>query len=196
MYNEAQMELARKANELIKEHLPFVDKVQPIFNNNELSALIKFRGIKNDLTKRLKFKIDPETNLIFVNFSNGLNNIKVSYNKIDFSKMSELHFGYLVTESMWDKIEVEDSNLNVKELLNKAYSLVMEQLSAVDTIINSPDMVYYREELKKLYKRESEIEKEKEKLNEENKKIYQNKVNLVQKQNQLYNKLISIAKDF
>ena len=39
MYNEAQMELARKANELIKEHLPFVEKVQPIFNNNELELI-------------------------------------------------------------------------------------------------------------------------------------------------------------
>lgn len=190
MFTPEQVEQVQKANEFIKSNLPFVKAVHPTFEKKRLVCLIKMKDLCCEVADRLKNKIHKDRTFLYVKFYKDFR-IKCSYNKIDFAKLPKIEpndYSYFVTDSMFS-INAIDSEETDDATLKKAFNAVIQELSAVDQIINSPDLVHFRTEIENTNEEERKLKAQLKALNEKRTLLYR-------KKNDCYKKIISMAEDF
>jgi hypothetical protein len=83
---------------------------------------------------------------------------------------------------------IEDEETDVATL-KKGFNAVIQELLAVDNVINSPDLVYFRNEIDKNYEEE-------QKLRAMIKELGAKRDILYGKKKECYKKIISMAEDF
>lgn len=193
MFSEHQVDRVRRASAFVKVHLPLVKKMHPTFENGVLVCMIKPKDIDSELTKKLKYKIDQEQTLIYIKFYADLKHFDVEYNKIDFSKLPQVYgdVGYYITKSMWErkKVVVKCDETEIHDILKKTFSVVMEQISAVDSIVFSPDLKFYNDEIKRLWEEEKLYRQKLDDCRIQTSEIYKKKA-------EAYRKLIGMVQDF
>lgn len=189
MFTPEQVAKVQKANEFIKANLPQVKTVHPTFEKNRLICLIKMRDLDCEIVERLKNQIHKDRTFLYVKFFKDFS-IECSYNKIDFAKLpkEEPIVGYFVTDSMFSMTEIEDEETDM-ETLKKGFNAVIQQLNAVDQIINSPELVHFKTEIDNTFEEER-------KLNEQLKALLDNRNLLYKKKKDCYKKIISMSEDF
>ena len=89
---------------------------------------------------------------------------------------------------MFNLTTIEDEETDVATL-KKGFNAVMQQLSAVDQIINSPDLVHFKTEIDETYVEERKLEEQLKALKEKRTLLYR-------KKKDCYKKIISMAEDF
>lgn len=189
MFTPEQIEKVKKANVFIKTNLPMVKNVHPTFEKNRLICLIKMKDLDCEVAERLKWKIHKDRTFIYVTFFKDFS-IECAYNKIDFAELpkEEPGAGYFVTDRMLHFTEINDEETD-EATLKKGFNAVMQELIAVDQVINSPDLVYFRTEIENNYEEER-------KLNEQLKALKEKRNLLYSKKKDCYKKIISMAEDF
>lgn len=193
MFSEHQVDRVRRASAFVKVHLPLVKKMHPTFENGVLVCMIKPKDIDSELTKKLKYKIDQEQILIYIKFYADLKHFDVEYNKIDFSKLPQAYsdVGYFITKSMWERKTVAKKcdETEIHDILKKTFSVVMEQISAVNQIIFNPDLKFYNDEIKRLWEEEKLYRQKLDDCRIQTSEIYKKKA-------EAYRKLIGMVQDF
>ena len=193
MFSEHQVDRVRRASAFVKVHLPLVKKMHPTFENGVLVCMIKPKDIDSELTKKLKHKIDQEQTLIYIKFYADLKHFDVEYNKIDFSKLPQAYsdVGYFITKSMWERKTVAErcDETEIHDILKKTFAVVMEQISAVNQIIFSPDLKFYNDEIKRLWEEEKVYRQKLDDCRIQTSEIYKKKA-------EAYRKLIGMVQDF
>ena len=190
MFTPEQVAQVQKANEFIKSNLPFVKTVHPTFEKKRLVCLIKLKDLDCEVADRLKNKIHKDRTFLYVKFYKDFR-IKCSYNKIDFAKLPKIEpndYSYFVTDSMFS-INAIDSEETDDATLKKAFNAVIQELSAVDQIINSPDLVHFRTEI-------ANTNEEERKLKAQLKALKEKRNLLDRKKKDCYKKIISMLEDF
>ena len=189
MFTPEQVALVQKANEFIKTNLPQVKIVHPTFDQRRLICLIKMKDLDCEVAERLKNKIHRDRTLLYVKFLKDFS-IECSYNKINFAELpkTEPACGYFVTDRMFSMTEIEDEETDA-DTLKKGFNAVIQELLAVDNVINSPDLVYFRNEIDKNYEEE-------QKLRAMIKELEAKRDILYGKKKECYKKIISMAEDF
>ena len=189
MFTPEQVAQVQKASEFIKSNLPQVKTVHPTFEKKRLVCLIKLKDLDCKVAERMKKEIHKDCTFLYVKFLNDFR-IKCSYNKIDFAKLpkSEPCGSYFVTDSMMNVTEVENEKTDVATL-NKGFNAVIQELNVIDQIINSPDLVNFKNEIDSTYEEER-------KLNAQLKELREKKTLLLRKKKDCYKKIISMAEDF
>ena len=189
MFTPEQIEKVKKANVFIKTNLPMVKNIHPTFEKNRMICLIKMKDLDGDVAERLKGKIHKDRTFLYVTFYKDFS-IECSYNKINFAELPKVEpcAGYFVTDRMLQLTELEDEETDVATL-KKGFNAVMQELIAVDRVINSPDLVYFRTEIENSYEEEH-------KLNEQLKALKEKRNLLYAKKKDCYRKIISMAEDF
>lgn len=189
MFTPEQVEKVKKANMFIKTNLPMVKNVHPTFENNRLVCLIKMRDLDCEIAERLKNQIHKDRTFLYVRFCRDFS-IECSYNKINFAELpkTEPFSGYYVTDRMLNITAIEDEETDVATL-KKGFNAVLQELVAVDQIINSPDLVYFKTEINNTYVEERKLEEQLKALKEKRNLLYI-------KKKECYKKIISMAEDF
>ena len=189
MFTPEQVAQVQKANEFIKSNLPQVKAVHPTFNMEHLICLIKMKDLNCEVAERLKNKIHKDRTFLYVKFLKDFS-IECSYSKIDFAKLpkEEPIVGSFVTDSMFSMSEIEDEETDM-ETLQKGFNAVIQQLNAVDKIINSPDLVHFKNEIDGIYEEERKLEAQLKVLKEKRNLLYS-------KKKDCYKKIISMSEDF
>ena len=189
MFTPEQVAQVQKANVFIKSNLPQVKSVHPTFEKKRLVCLIKMKDLDCEVAERVKKEIHKDRTFLYVRFCKDFS-IECSYNKIDFAKLpkEEPCCGYFVTDSMLKRTEIEDEETDVATL-KKGFNAVIQELVAVDQIINSPDLVHFKSEIDYTFKEEH-------KLNEQLKALKEKRNLLYRKKKDCYKKIISMAEDF
>lgn len=189
MFTPEQVAQVQKASEFIKSNLPFVKTVHPTFEKKRLVCLIKMKDLDCEIAERLKNKIHKDRTFLYVKFLKDFS-IECSYNKIDFAELpkEEPCCGYYVTDRMLRMTAIDDEETDAATL-NKGFNAVLQELSAVDQIINSPDLVHFKTEIDSTYEEER-------KLNEQIKALKEKRNLLYRKKKDCYKKIISMAEDF
>lgn len=188
MFTPEQVAQVQKANAFIKANLPQVKTVHPTFEKKRLVCLIKMKDLDCELASKLKNKIHKDRTFLYVTFFKDFS-IECSYNKIDFSELPKVEpCGYFVTDRMIKMTTIDDAETDVATL-KKGFNAVMQQLSAVDQIINSPDLVHFKTEIDSTYEEER-------KLNEQINALREKRNLLYRKKKDCYKKIISMAEDF
>lgn len=146
MFTPEQVAQVQKANEFIKSNLPQVKAVHPTFDKKHLICLIKMKDLNCEVAERLKNQIHKDRTFLYVKFFKDFS-IECSYNKIDFAKLpkEEPIIGSFVTDSMFNITDIDDDETDVATL-KKGFNAVIQELNAVDQIINSPDLVNLKTE--------------------------------------------------
>lgn len=188
MFTPEQVSQVQKANEFIKSNLPFVKTVHPTFEKKRLVCLIKMKDLDCEVAERLKNKIHKERTFLYVKFRKNFS-IECYYNKIDFEKLpKEEPFGYFVTDKMFSMTKIENEKTDVATL-KKGLNAVIQELNAIDQIINSPDLGHFKTEIDNTYEEERKLKAQLKALNEKRTLLYR-------KKNDYYKKIISMAEDF
>ena len=188
MFTPEEIAQVQKANEFIKSNLPQVKTVHPTFEKKRLVCLIKMKDLDCEIAERLKNQIHKDRTILYVTFYKDFS-IECSYNKIDFAKLpKEEPCGYFVTDRMFSMTTIDDEETDVATL-KKGFNAVMQELTAVDQIINSPDLVHFKNEIKSTYEEERKLE-------EQLKAIKEKRTLLYRKKNDCYKKIIIMAEDF
>lgn len=189
MFTPEQIEKVKKANVFIKTNLPMVKNVHPTFEKNRMICLIKMRDLDCEIASKLKNQIHKDRTFLYVTFYKDFS-IECSYNKINFAELpkEEPFSGYYVTDRMLNVTEIEDEETDV-DTLKKGFNAVIQELVAVDQIINSPDLVYYKTEIDNIYEEEHKLEAQLKALKEKRSLLYR-------KKKDCYKKIISMAEDF
>ena len=189
MFTPEQVALVQKANEFIKTNLPQVKLVHPTFDQRRLICLIKMKDLDCEVAERLKNKIHRDKTLLYVKFLKDFS-IECAYNKINFAGLpkTEPVGGYFVTDRMLSMTAIEDEETDVATL-KKGFNAVIQELLAVDNVINSPYLVYFRNEIDKNYEEE-------QKLRAMIKELASKRDILYGKKKECYKKIISMAEDF
>lgn len=189
MFTPEQVAQVQKANEFIKLNLPQVKTVHPTFDKKHLICLIKMKDLNCEVAERLKNQIHKDRTFLYVKFYKDFS-IECSYNKIDFAKLpkEEPIIGSFVTDSMFSITDIDDDETDVATL-KKGFNAVIQELNAVDQIINSPDLVNLKTEIDNTFEEER-------KLNEQLKALLDNRNLLYKKKKDCYKKIISMAEDF
>ena len=84
--------------------------------------------------------------------------------------------------------EIENEETDVATL-KKGFNAVIQELSAVDQIINSPDLVNFKNEIDNTYEEERKLKAQLKALTEKRRLLYI-------KKKDCYKKIISMAEDF
>lgn len=189
MFTPEQLAQVQKANEFIKSNLPQVKAVHPTFEKKRLVCLIKMKDLDCEIAERLKNKINKDRTFLYVKFYNDFS-IECSYTKIDFAKLpkTEPMYSYLVTDSMLSNIAIAGEKTS-EATLKKGFNAVIQELVVVDQIINSPDLVHFKNEINRTFEEER-------KLNEQLKALKEKRTILYKKKKDCYNKIISMLEDF
>lgn len=188
MFTPEQIAQVQKANEFIKSNLPQVKTVHPTFEKKRLVCLIKMKDFDCELVSRLKNQIHKDRTFLYVTFYKDFS-IECSYNKIDFAELPKVEpCGYFVTDRMFSMTTVDDAETDVATL-KKGFNAVMQELTAVDQIINSPDLVHFKTEIDNTYVEERKLEEQLKALKEKRTLLYR-------KKKDCYKKIISMAEDF
>lgn len=113
-----------------------------------------------------------------------------SYNKIDFAKLpnEEPSVSHFITDRMLSMTKIENEKTDVATL-KKGFNAVIQELNAIDQIINSPDLVHFKTEIDNTYEEER-------KLNAQLKELREKRILLYRKKTDCYKKIISMAEDF
>ena len=188
MFTPEQVAQVQKANEFIKSNLPQVKTVHPTFEKKRLVCLIKMKDLDCEVVSKLKDQIHKDRTFLYVKFLKDFS-IECSYNKIDFAKLPKAEpVGYFVTDSMFIKTAIDDEETDVATL-KKGFNAVIQELIAVDQIINSPDLVHFKTEIDSTYEEERKLKAQLKALDEKRTLLYR-------KKNDCYKKIISMAEDF
>lgn len=189
MFTPEQVAQVQKANEFIKSNLPQVKTVHPTFEKKRLVCLIKMKDLDCEVAERVKKEIHKDRTFLYVKFLKDFS-IECSYNKIDFAKLpkEEPCGSYFITDRMLSIAEIEDEETDVATL-KKGFNAVMQELIAVDQIINSPDLVHFKNEIDGTYEEERKLEEQLKALKEKRNLLYR-------KKKDCYKKIISMAEDF
>lgn len=188
MFTPEQVAQVQKANEFIKSNLPQVKAVHPTFEKKRLVCLIKMKDLDCEVATKLKNQIHKDRTFLYVTFYKDFS-IECSYNKIDFAQLpKEEPCGYFVTDRMFRMTAIDDEETDVATL-KKGFNAVMQELSAVDNVINSPDLVHFKNEIDDTYKEERKLEEQLKALKEKRNLLYR-------KKKDCYKKIISMAEDF
>ena len=189
MFTSEQVAQVQKANEFIKSNLPQVKTVHPTFEKKRLVCLIKLKDLDCKVAERMKKEIHKDQTFLYVKFLKDFS-IECSYNKIDFAKLpkSEPCGSYFVTDSMLSLAEIEDEETDVATL-KKGFNAVIQELNVIDQIINSPDLVNFKNEIDSTYEEER-------KLKAHIKELREKRILLLIKKKDCYKKIISMAEDF
>lgn len=188
MFTPEQVAQVQKANAFIKANLPQVKTVHPTFEKKRLVCLIKMKDLDCEVVTRLKNQIHKDRTFLYVTFYKDFS-IECSYNKIDFSELPKVEpCGYFVTDRMFNLTTIDDEETDVATL-KKGFNAVMQQLTAVDQIINSPDLVHFKTEIDETYVEERKLEEQLKALKEKRTLLYR-------KKKDCYKKIISMAEDF
>lgn len=189
MFTPEQVAQVQKASEFIKSNLPQVKTVHPTFEKNRLVCLIKLKDLDCKVAERMKKEIHKDCTFLYVKFLKDFS-IECSYNKIDFAKLpkSEPCGSYFVTDSMLSLAEIEDEETDVATL-KKGFNAVIQELNVIDQIINSPDLVNFKNEIDSTYDEER-------KLKAHIKELREKRILLLIKKKDCYKKIISMAEDF
>ena len=104
------------------------------------------KDLNCEVAERLKNQIHKDRTFLYVKFFKDFS-IECSYNKIDFAKLpkEEPIIGSFVTDSMFNITDIDDDETDVATL-KKGFNAVIQELNAVDQIINSPDLVNLKTE--------------------------------------------------
>ena len=89
---------------------------------------------------------------------------------------------------MMNVTEVENEKTDVATL-KKGFNAVIQELNVIDQIINSPDLVNFKNEIDSTYEEER-------KLNAQLKELREKKTLLLRKKKDCFKKIISMAEDF
>ena len=189
MFTPEQVAQLQKASEFIKSNLPQVKTVHPTFEKKRLVCLIKLKDLDCKVAERMKKEIHKDQTFLYVKFLKDFS-IECSYNKIDFAKLpkSEPCGSYFVTDSMLSLAEIENEKTDVATL-KKGFNAVIQELNVIDQIINSPDLVNFKNEIDSTYEEER-------KLNAQLKELREKKTLLLRKKKDCFKKIISMAEDF
>lgn len=189
MFTPEQVAQVQKASEFIKSNLPQVKTVHPTFEKKRLVCLIKLKDLDCKVAERMKKEIHKDQTFLYVKFLKDFS-IECSYNKIDFAKLpkSEPCGSYFVTDSMLSLAEIEDEETDVATL-KKGFNAVIQELNVIDQIINSPDLVNFKNEIDSTYDEER-------KLKAHIKELREKRILLLIKKKDCYKKIISMAEDF
>lgn len=189
MFTPEQVAQVQKASEFIKSNLPQVKTVHPTFEKKRLVCLIKLKDLDCKVAERMKKEIHKDQTFLYVKFLKDFS-IECSYNKIDFAKLpkSEPCGSYFVTDSMLSLAEIEDEETDVATL-KKGFNAVIQELNVIDQIINSPDLVNFKNEIDSTYEEER-------KLKAHIKELREKRILLLIKKKDCYKKIISMAEDF
>lgn len=189
MFTPEQVAQVQKASEFIKSNLPQVKTVHPTFEKKRLVCLIKLKDLDCEVVERVKKGIHKDRTFLSVKFLNDFR-IKCSYNKIDFAKLPKVEpcGSYFVTDSMLSLAEIEDEETDVATL-KKGFNAVIQELNVIDQIINSPDLVNFKNEIDSTYDEER-------KLKAHIKELREKRILLLIKKKDCYKKIISMAEDF
>ena len=189
MFTPEQVAQVQKASEFIKSNLPQVKTVHPTFEKKRLVCLIKLKDLDCEVAERMKKEIHKDQTFLYVKFLKDFS-IECSYNKIDFAKLpkSEPCGSYFVTDSMLSLAEIEDEETDVATL-KKGFNAVIQELNVIDQIINSPDLVNFKNEIDSTYDEER-------KLKAHIKELREKRILLLIKKKDCYKKIISMAEDF
>lgn len=189
MFTPEQVAQVQKANEFIKSNLPQVKTVHPTFDKKRLVCIIKMKDLDCEVAERVKKEINKDQTFLYVKFYKYFR-IKCAYNKIDFAKLpkEEPCGSHFITDRMLSIAEIEDEETDVATL-KKGFNAVIQELIVVDQIINSPDLVNFKNEIDSTYEEER-------KLNAQLKELREKKTLLLRKKKDCYKKIISMAEDF
>lgn len=189
MFTPEQVAQVQKASEFIKSNLPQVKTVHPTFEKKRLVCLIKLKDLDCKVAERMKKEIHKDQTFLYVKFLKDFS-IECSYNKIDFAKLpkSEPCGSYFVTDSMLSLAEIENEETDVATL-KKGFNAVIQELNVIDQIINSPDLVNFKNEIDSTYDEER-------KLKAHIKELREKRILLLIKKKDCYKKIISMAEDF
>ena len=189
MFTPEQVAQLQKASEFIKSNLPQVKTVHPTFEKKRLVCLIKLKDLDCKVAERMKKEIHKDQTFLYVKFLKDFS-IECSYNKIDFAKLpkSEPCGSYFVTDSMLSLAEIENEKTDVATL-KKGFNAVIQELNVIDQIINSPDLVNFKNEIDSTYDEER-------KLKAHIKELREKRTLLLRKKKDCYKKIISMAEDF
>ena len=190
MFTPEQVAQVQKANEFIKSNLPFVKAVHPTFEKKRLVCLIKMKDLCCEVADRLKNKIHKDSTFIYVKFRKDFS-IECAYNKIDFAKLPKIEpndYSYFVTDSMFSITAIDSEETDVATL-KKGFNAVIQELNVIDQIINSPDLVNFKNEIDSTYDEERKLKAQLKALTEKRRLLYI-------KKKDCYNKIISMAEDF
>lgn len=189
MFTPEQVAQVQKANEFIKSNLPFVKAVHPTFEKKHLVCLIKMKDLCCEVAERLKNKIHKEQTFLYVKFRKDFS-IECAYNKIDFAKLpkEEPCGSHFITDRMLSLAEIENEETDVATL-KKCFNAVIQELNVIDQIINSPDLVNFKNEI-------DNTNEEERKLKEQLKALKEKRNLLYKKKKDCYKKIISMAEDF
>lgn len=189
MFTPEQVAQVQKASEFIKSNLPQVKTVHPTFEKKRLVCLIKLKDLDCKVAERMKKEIHKDQTFLYVKFLKDFS-IECSYNKIDFAKLpkSEPCGSYFVTDSMLSLAEIENEETDVATL-KKGFNAVIQELNVIDQIINSPDLVNFKNEIDSTYEEER-------KLKAHIKELREKRILLLIKKKDCYKKIISMAEDF
>lgn len=189
MFTPEQVAQVQKASEFIKSNLPQVKTVHPTFEKKRLVCLIKLKDLDCKVAERMKKEIHKDQTFLYVKFLKDFS-IECSYNKIDFAKLpkSEPCGSYFVTDSMMNVTEIENEKTDVATL-KKGFNAVIQELNVIDQIINSPDLVNFKNEIDSTYDEER-------KLKAHIKELREKRILLLIKKKDCYKKIISMAEDF
>lgn len=189
MFTPEQVAQVQKANEFIKSNLPQVKTVHPTFDKKRLVCIIKMKDLDCEVAERVKKEIHKDQTFLYVKFYKYFR-IKCAYNKIDFAKLpkEEPCDSHFITDRMLSIAEIEDEETDVATL-KKGFNAVIQELIVVDQIINSPDLVNFKNEIDSTYEEER-------KLNAQLKELREKKTLLLRKKKDCYKKIISMAEDF
>ena len=189
MFTPEQVAQVQKASEFIKSNLPQVKTVHPTFEKKRLVCLIKLKDLDCKVAERMKKEIHKDQTFLYVKFLKDFS-IECSYNKIDFAKLpkSEPCGSYFVTDSMLSLAEIENEETDVATL-KKGFNAVIQELNVIYQIINSPDLVNFKNEIDSTYDEER-------KLKAHIKELREKRILLLIKKKDCYKKIISMAEDF
>lgn len=189
MFTPEQVVQVQKANEFIKLNLPQVKAVHPTFEKKRLICLIKMKDLDCEVAERVKKEIHKDRTFLYVKFLKDFS-IECAYNKIDFAKLpkTEPCGSYFITDSMFSITDIDDEETEVATL-KKGFNAVIQELAAVDQIINSPDLVNYKNEIDNTYEEERKLKAQIKALEEKRTLLYR-------KKKDCYKKIISMAEDF
>lgn len=190
MFTPEQVAQVQKASEFIKSNLPQVKTVHPTFEKKRLVCLIKLKDLDCEVVTKLKNQIHKDRTFLYVKFYKDFR-IKCSYSKIDFAKLPKTEpndYSYFVTDSMFSITDI-DSEETDDAILKKAFNAVIQELNVIDQIINSPDLVNFKNEIDSTYDEER-------KLKAHIKELREKRILLLIKKKDCYKKIISMAEDF
>lgn len=189
MFTPEQVAQVQKASEFIKSNLPQVKTVHPTFEKKRLVCLIKLKDLDCKVAERMKKEIHKDRTFLYVKFRKDFS-IECSYNKIDFAKLppDEPCGSHFITDRMLSMTKIENEKTDVATL-KKGFNAVIQELNAIDQIINSPDLVHFKTEIDNTYEEER-------KLKAQLKALIENRILLYRKKTDCYKKIISMAEDF